>query len=259
MAEIPLTGNAFHKSEMEYHGKFGHTLGRIQHISPMIRIEIFIQLVVQQPKIWHLLFLVSKVSSSVLNICVVTHKNQYFNLLVIMVAQMLSYLREVGIKLKTTQPRLFKNTIKMWIILAFSTEDSQFQVLFILSLELMYAVKYRFNQLQPLTPLMEKLDTCTRITKKIRLSGDTWRPWHSTLVHQQYIRKISQVLFLLMNIEDLLPELNTFTFLFVFYKKKLTMFFLFQKMISLVVCQPICAPNHVQVQLSARVLHGLLN
>ena len=46
MAEIPLTGNAFHKSEMEYHGKFGHTFGRIQHISLIIRIEIFIQLVV---------------------------------------------------------------------------------------------------------------------------------------------------------------------------------------------------------------------
>ena len=32
MAAIPLTGHALKKAEMEYHGKFGHTLGRIQHI-----------------------------------------------------------------------------------------------------------------------------------------------------------------------------------------------------------------------------------
>ena len=32
---LPLTGNALHKLEMEYHGKFGHTLGRIHHIALM--------------------------------------------------------------------------------------------------------------------------------------------------------------------------------------------------------------------------------
>ena len=41
IAAPSLTGNYFPKEEMEYHGKFGHTLGRIQHISNMIRIEIF--------------------------------------------------------------------------------------------------------------------------------------------------------------------------------------------------------------------------
>ena len=41
MAALPLTGHDLHKSEMEYHGKFGHTLGRIQHIALMSRIEIF--------------------------------------------------------------------------------------------------------------------------------------------------------------------------------------------------------------------------
>ena len=39
MAAIPLTGHDLHKSEMEYNGKFGHTLGRIQHIAPMRRID----------------------------------------------------------------------------------------------------------------------------------------------------------------------------------------------------------------------------
>ena len=41
MDELPLTGHAFHNTEMEYHGKFWHTLGRIQHIALMSRIDIF--------------------------------------------------------------------------------------------------------------------------------------------------------------------------------------------------------------------------
>ena len=41
MSELPFTGNALHKSEMEYHGKFGHILGRIQNIALMSRIDIF--------------------------------------------------------------------------------------------------------------------------------------------------------------------------------------------------------------------------
>ena len=32
MAALPLTGHAPHKAEMEYRGKFGRTLGSIQHI-----------------------------------------------------------------------------------------------------------------------------------------------------------------------------------------------------------------------------------
>ena len=41
MAAIPLTGHALDKADMEYHGKFGHTLGRIQHIALMIIINIY--------------------------------------------------------------------------------------------------------------------------------------------------------------------------------------------------------------------------
>ena len=40
MAELPLTGNALRKAEMEHHGKFGHTLGRIQQIYLMNIIDI---------------------------------------------------------------------------------------------------------------------------------------------------------------------------------------------------------------------------
>ena len=40
LAALPLTGNALHKSEMKYHGKFGHTLERIQHIDLMSRNDL---------------------------------------------------------------------------------------------------------------------------------------------------------------------------------------------------------------------------
>ena len=40
MAYLQLTINDFHKEEMEYQGKFGHTLVRIQNISLMSIIDI---------------------------------------------------------------------------------------------------------------------------------------------------------------------------------------------------------------------------
>ena len=40
MTAIPLTGNNLHKEEMEYHGKCGHTLGRIKHIALMSILDI---------------------------------------------------------------------------------------------------------------------------------------------------------------------------------------------------------------------------
>ena len=40
LAALPLSGHALHKEEMEYHGKFGHTLGRIQQIAIMSRIDL---------------------------------------------------------------------------------------------------------------------------------------------------------------------------------------------------------------------------
>ena len=40
LAVLTLTGHALHKVEMEYHGKFVHTLGMIQYIDLMIRIDL---------------------------------------------------------------------------------------------------------------------------------------------------------------------------------------------------------------------------
>ena len=41
MGALTLTGHALHKAEMEYHGKFGHTLVRIKHIYLMSIIELY--------------------------------------------------------------------------------------------------------------------------------------------------------------------------------------------------------------------------
>ena len=40
MAALPLTVNALHNSEMEYHNKFGHNLGKIQNIALISRIFV---------------------------------------------------------------------------------------------------------------------------------------------------------------------------------------------------------------------------
>ena len=40
MYALPLKGNDLHNAEIEYDGKFGYTIGRMQHISIMRRIEI---------------------------------------------------------------------------------------------------------------------------------------------------------------------------------------------------------------------------
>ena len=80
-----------------------------------------------------------------------------------MMDQMSSVLHVVGIKLNTTQPIIVWNFIKMRIMPELPTEDGQFRILYLLCLVLLSAVNYRFNQLYNLTPLMEKLDACTKL------------------------------------------------------------------------------------------------
>ena len=70
-------------------------------------------------------------------------------------SQQSSDLHGVVIKLNTTKPIIVYNAMKMRIILEFSAEDGQFQVFLILSFVLLSSGKYRFNQVYPLTPLMD--------------------------------------------------------------------------------------------------------
>ena len=62
-----------------------------------------------------------------------------------MMALISSGLHKVGTELKTTQPRIFYNYIKMQIMLKLSTKDGNFQVFFILSLEFLSAGNYSWT------------------------------------------------------------------------------------------------------------------
>ena len=127
------------------------------------------QPVIQQPKLLHLPYLVSKLSSSVFNIWIVTHIRPHFTLLIIMTDQISTGLHSVGIKLNTTQPRIVYNDTNMRIMIELSIEEGCSQVLYIPCLVLLSAGKYRFNQIQPLTPLIYKLDACKRLSIKQRV------------------------------------------------------------------------------------------
>ena len=136
---------------MEYHGKFGHTIGRIQHIALMSIIGICYTVWRLKKKLRHRFFLVSKVSSAVFNIWLVTLINPYFILLLVMMTQMLSELHGAGIKLKNKQPIFLWNTTNMRMMLELSTEYGQFQVLLILPLVFMSSGKYILKQIRPLS------------------------------------------------------------------------------------------------------------
>ena len=67
--------------------------------------------------------------------------------LILMMDKISSGLHGVEIKLNTTQSITVWNVFRMQIIPELSSEDGQFQLLYILFLVLMASVKYRFKHL----------------------------------------------------------------------------------------------------------------
>ena len=117
MAALTLTGNDLRKAEMEHHGKFGHNLGWMQHIALMTRIDIFYTTCHME---------IQTVSPTLnyfqgLKCCIkylASHPHKpIFILLLLMMDQMSSDLHGEGIKLKTTQPRIFHNYINILILI----------------------------------------------------------------------------------------------------------------------------------------------
>ena len=116
MATVTITVNALHKSKTEYHGKFGHNHVPIQNIAIMSRIDIFYTA-------WRL---GTQTVASILpgfqclKRCIqylVSHPHKpIFILIIIMMYKMSSELHGVAPKLKTTQPRIFWNAVKMPIV-----------------------------------------------------------------------------------------------------------------------------------------------
>ena len=112
---------------MEYHGKFGHTIGLIKQISIMIRIDIcYIEFHPGTQTVAPTLPIFQGLKCCIKYLYSHPH-NLYFIVIILMIDQMSSDLHGVGIKLKTTQPRIAYNAINMRIMLEVLTEDSQFQ------------------------------------------------------------------------------------------------------------------------------------
>ena len=74
------------------------------------------------------------------------HKPSFIPI-ILMMSQIPSDLHGVVTKLNTQQPRIFYNSIKIWIVLELSTEDVQFQVFLILVLVFLFDIKCRLNQI----------------------------------------------------------------------------------------------------------------
>ena len=89
---------------MEYHGKFGHNIGRIQHIALISRTDIC----------YTACCLATQTVAPIINYLQgIKHRVQYiasnpnkkaFIIIIVMMAQISSYLHGVGIKLNNTQP-----------------------------------------------------------------------------------------------------------------------------------------------------------
>ena len=90
---------------MEYHGKFGHTIGRIQHIYLMSRIDIcYTTCCLETQTVSPTLPDFQGIKRCIQ--CLDSHPHKLiFILLIIMMTQILSDLHGVGINLNSTQPR----------------------------------------------------------------------------------------------------------------------------------------------------------
>ena len=121
MASLILTRNVLHKSEMEYHGIFGHTLRRIQHIALLSRIDInYTACHIETQTVAPTLPGFQGIKCGIQYLDSHQHKTKLI-LLIIMMDQISSDLHGVGIKLNTTPPRIVKTSIKMHIMLELST------------------------------------------------------------------------------------------------------------------------------------------
>ena len=115
MAALTLTRNSLYKAEMEYHRKFGHNLGRIQHIALMVRLEICYTYCCLATKTMSTTLPSFQGIKSCIQYMASRSYKPIFILLIIIMDQISSYLNGLGIKLKTTQPRIVYNSIKMRI------------------------------------------------------------------------------------------------------------------------------------------------
>ena len=147
MAALTLEVNALHKVETEYHGKFGHNLGSIQNNDIMIIIEIYYTYCrLETQTVSPIITGFQGIKRFIKYLDSNPHKpifypsNSYNGSNVIR-------LTWSGNKVKYYTPQNCLECHQDADHVRISTEDGQFQVLFIISLVLLYAEKYRFNQI----------------------------------------------------------------------------------------------------------------
>ena len=108
-----------------------------------------------------------------------------------------------GHKFEYYNTQFFCNAINMRSIPGFWTYYYGFMGLFISFLVFLSSKNSMYNLLWPQTLSMGKSGTCINISRKLRWLGDRWRYYHSTLCPQNYIRSMTQVLFILFNTKEL--------------------------------------------------------
>ena len=102
---------------MEYNGKCGHHIGKIKHISIISIIDIcYTSCCLSTQTVAPTLPGFQDIKCCIQYLASHPHKS-IFILIIIMLDQMSSDLHGVGIKLKTTQPRIVYNAIKMRILI----------------------------------------------------------------------------------------------------------------------------------------------
>ena len=105
LAALPLTGDSLHKTETEYHGKLGHTIGRIHHIYIMSITDIcYTTYCLATQTVAPTIPGFQGIKQCIQYLSSHQHK-PIFILLIIMMDQMSSGLHGLGFKLKTTQQK----------------------------------------------------------------------------------------------------------------------------------------------------------
>ena len=161
---------------MEYHGKFGQTIGRIQHISLMIIIEICYTTCYQATQtVATTLPVFQGTKVYVQYLSSLPHKT-IFSLSNYYDGSNIIRLPSSGNQVEYHTTQIFYCSVNICIMLEISTEDCQFQVLFILFFVFLFDGKYMFSHIKPMAPLVDKLDACASLSRKLRLCGDTWKP-----------------------------------------------------------------------------------
>ena len=233
---------------MDYHGKFGHTLGRIQHISLMNIIQICYE---------KCCLVTQTVAPTLTGFQVIKRRGQYLAIhphkLIFYPSNSYDGSNFIWLTRSGNQVE-YHTTYNCWECYQYADQSrilnrrSSVSGIIHTLLDVSAFWKVHIQPAIASDSTDAEIRSMYKYIKEKKLSGDTWKPYQSTLFHLQYIGMITPVVFMLLKLRELILHLNILILLYIFYKRNLKMVSLFQNMRSPVSCRQICAPNHVQVQ-----------